>query len=43
MPEEEKQEELTLEQLKEKAKERGIKGYSKMNKEELQKTLEEDK
>jgi cell division protease FtsH len=43
MPEENKEEnEKTLAELKEEAKAKGIKGYSKMNKEELTKSLEEE-
>ena len=43
MPEEIKEEnEKTLAELKEEAKAKGIKGYSKMNKEELTKSLEEE-
>ena len=41
MPDEEK-EELSLSELKEKAKERGIKGYTKMSKEELTNILNEN-
>ena len=39
MPEEDTNEESTLKELKEKAKELGIKGYSKLNKEELEKEI----
>ena len=42
MPEEENTHELTLAELKEQAKEKGIKGYSKMNKEELVEKLKEE-
>ena len=46
MPEEEVKdatlEDLSLADLKSLAKEKGIKGYSKLNKEELIKALEED-
>ena len=42
MPEEESLNDFTVAELKEKAKEKGIKGYSKMTKEELIKVLKED-
>ena len=42
MPEEESLNDFTAAELKEKAKEKGIKGYSKMTKEELIKVLKED-
>ncbi len=42
MPEEESLNDFTVTELKEKAKEKGIKGYSKMTKEELIKVLKED-
>ena len=42
MPEEENHIELTLTELKEKAKEKGIKGYSKMSKQELIDKLKEE-
>ena len=41
MPEEVEEDEMSLTQLKEIAKEKGVKGYSKMNKEELKKAIEE--
>ena len=43
MPKEEVKEESTLKELKEKAKELGIKGYSKLNKEELEKEINNKK
>ena len=42
MPDEESDKELSLSELKEKAKEQGIKGYSKMNKQELIDKLKEE-
>ena len=43
MPEEDVKEESTLKELREKAKELGIKGYSKLNKEELEKEINNKK
>ena len=43
MPEEDEIEELSLQELKDQAKEKGIKGYSKMTKQELIDKLKEDK
>ena len=42
MPEEENYEDNSLEELKEKAKEKGVKGYTKMSKEDLIKALEDE-
>ena len=42
MPDEVSTDELTLVELKEKAKEKGIKGYSKMTKDELKQKLKEE-
>ena len=39
MPDEDMLDDVTLSKLKEMAKEKGIKGYSSMNKEELKKAL----
>ena len=41
-PESENTEEKTLTELRETAKERGIKGYTKMTKEELEEALKEE-
>ena len=41
MPKEEQEEELNLTELREQAKEKGIKGYNKLSKEELSKELED--
>ena len=44
MPEEDSKEtDVTLKELKEEAKELGIKGYSKLNKEELEKEINDKK
>ena len=44
MPEEDSKEtDATLKELKEEAKELGIKGYSKLNKEELEKEINDKK
>ena len=42
MPEEENYDDNTLDELKEKAKEKGIKGYTKMSKEELKDVLKDE-